>query len=94
MRRGIDADRRVGRKPVAVAGEAEHALAGGEDRGERRPRGRILDDAREAFAKADHLAQPVEHPGLELGRGGRGLPQHALRGERRRDELGDDRGRA
>ena len=40
MRRGIDADRRVGRKPVAVAGEAEHALAGGEDRGERRSRGR------------------------------------------------------
>ena len=44
--------------------------------------------------KADHLAQPVGHAGLELGRGGRGLPEHALRRERGSHVLGHDGGRA
>ena len=81
-------------RPVAVAVPVQRALAHGEHGGERRRRGRILDDAGKAFGQADRLAQPVDHPGLELGRGGRGLPQHALRGDAPRQILGDDRGRA
>ena len=92
--RGVDPQGRSAREAGRVAGEAERPLARGEEGGERRARGRILDHAGKGFRQADHLAQPVHHPGLELGRGRRGLPEHALRGERCGDELRHQGGRA
>ena len=72
---GMGLDRRVepepvlARYPAAVRREPGRPLAGGEDRAQGRARRGVLDDPREALRKPEHLPQPVEDAGLELGAG-------------------------
>src|SRR2546428_12531302 len=78
LRRAVDAQRPDGGNALVVRAPAGRALARGEERAEDRARRRVLDDAREPVGQAHHLAEPVEHPRLQLGRGRRGPPEHAL----------------
>ena len=94
LRRAVDAEWPDGADALLVRAPAGRALARGEERAEDRARGGVLDDAREALGQAGHLAKPVEDARLQLGRGGRGLPEHALGAERRGEHLGEDRRRA
>ena len=77
--RAIDAQRFLAGEAGFVAVPGKRLFTHGQHGGERRRGSRILDHASEAFRQADRLAQPVEHHRFHLGRGGRGLPQHALR---------------
>ncbi len=91
---GIDADGSLSREALRVAGKTQRLLATGEDRGERRRRCGILDNAVKALGQTDHLPQPLGDDGFEFGRGGRGLPEHPLRAHGRRQILGNERRRA
>ena len=88
------------RGKVAAPGEAAHAdlvdgrLAGGEQRVHGRDRRGVVDHAFESRRQADQLAQPAERHGFELRGRRRRAPQHRLLVERRRQELGEDAGRA
>ena len=92
--RDVDRERRCRAQPLLVDPPPRDALARRQDGAERGARGRVLDDAAEALGQPDHLPEPVEDAGLHLGRGRRGLPQHALGADRRGQHLGQDGGRA
>jgi hypothetical protein len=63
----------------------------GNQRRERRGRGRVLDVAVPTHGKAEQLPHPVGNPQLELGRGRRGAPHERHLVQRRRDQLREDR---
>ena len=75
------------RSLIAVAGPL---FARGEDRAERCGGCGILNDAGERRGQTDHLAEPLHHPFLELGRCRRRRPAHALRAEGGGEHLGEN----
>ena len=92
LARGVDDERRVERlQPAAVLAEVGAFLAGAEQRAQRGRAGRVVHDTRPGVGEPDHLAQPVHHDFLDLGRRGARLPAHALGAEPRRHDVGQDR---
>ena len=61
-----------------VADTKPGLLAGGRDGVHCRDRGRVIDDSFKMRWQIHHLPEPIEDYIFELGRGGRGPPQHAF----------------
>ena len=91
--RRVEPEPVLARYPAAVRREPGRPLPGGEYRAQGRARRSVLDDPREALRKPEHLPQPVEDAGLELGAGGRRLPEHAVHAESGGQHLREHRGR-
>ncbi len=77
------------RHPARADVEAERLARGGE-RGESADRRGVVDDSVEGVGQAEHPAQPAERDVFELGRGGRGAPEHRVDVERRGERFGED----
>ncbi len=91
--RSVDHERGLaGLQALAVLAEAGGPLTGAEEGREGGGAGGVVDHSRPGLAQARHLAEPVHDHLLHFGRGGAGLPAHALDAEARGDEVRQDRG--
>ena len=93
MQAGVDTQGLLACKALLLAGPVQRLFPRRQDCRQGRHAGACLDHAMPPLADARHLAQPVEDMDLHLGSRRRCLPEHALRGECRRQPFRQNRGR-